>query len=382
MSRTLVARACLTALFGVWATFAVTASAQQPPPPPTAQRGAVVSYPAPVAGDYLIRDFKFASGDVLPELKQHYVTIGTLRKDANGRAVNAVLVGHGTGGTGRAFLGGGFAGVLFVPGGLLDAQKYFIILPDGIGHGASSKPSDGLHMKFPRYTYDDMVDAQHRLLTEHLGVNHLRIVMGTSMGGMHSWVWGERYPDFMDGIVPLASVPTQIAGRNRMMRRMIQDSIRKDPDWKDGEYTVQPRGLENAVHILLVMVSSPLQWQKTAPTRDAADKFLADQVRSRMAGNDANDMLYQFDASRDYDPSPGLERITAPLLAINSADDQVNPPELGLMEQLMPRVKRGRYVLIPTSDQTRGHGTHSVPAVWGRYLGEFLAALPPMLGRQ
>ncbi len=351
----------------------------QPPGPPPLPRQQ--QYPAPVAGDYVIKDFKFESGEVLPELRQHYLTIGTPRKDASGRVVNAVLIGHGTGGSGRSFLSASFAGVLFVPGGLLDAREYFIILPDGIGHGASSKPSEGLHMRFPQYTYDDMVDAQYRLLTEHLGVNHLRIVMGTSMGGMHTWVWGERYPDFMDGLVPLASVPTQIAGRNRMMRKMIQDSIRNDPGWSNGEYSSQPRGLENAVHILLFMVSSPLQWQKSAPTRDAADRFLADQVRSRMAGNDANDMLYQFDASRNYDPSPKLESIIAPLLAINSADDQVNPPELGLMERLIPRVKRGRYVLLPITDQTRGHGTHSLPAVWGSHFKAFLDGLPPLPSR-
>jgi homoserine O-acetyltransferase/O-succinyltransferase len=332
--------------------------------------------PAPVPGDYLIRDFTFSNGEKLPELRLHYQTVGAPERDATGRVVNAVLILHGTGGTGSGFLSPTYAGVLFVPGGILDARRYFIILPDNVGHGGSSKPSDGLHMKFPRYTYDDMVDLQYRLLTEHLGVNHLRLVMGTSMGGMHCWVWGERYPDFMDGLVPLAAVPTQIAGRNRMMRTMIQDSIRHDPEWKNGDYTAQPRGLEGAIHILLFMVSSPLQWQKAAPTRDDADAFLAQQMRTRTAANDANDMLYQFDSSRDYDPSPKLDTITAPVLAINSADDQVNPPELGLMEKLMPRVAKGRYVLIPTSDQTRGHSTHSWPAVWGAHLQAFLDGLP------
>jgi homoserine O-acetyltransferase len=375
MNRRLLRHAAILGFVLALAVSALAEAPRQAQPARPAQPSRPPLYPEPVAGDYVIRNFRFASGEVLPELRQHYLTIGTPRKDPAGRVLNAVLIGHGTGGSGRGFLSASFAGVLFVPGGLLDARDYFIILPDGIGHGASSKPSDGLHMKFPRYTYDDMVDAQHRLLTEHLGVNHLRIVMGTSMGGMHTWVWGERYPEFMDGLVPLAAVPTQIAGRNRMMRKMIQDSIRSDPTWNDGEYTSQPRGLENAVHILLFMVSSPLQWQKSAPTRDAADKFLADQVRSRMASNDANDMLYQFDASRGYDPSTKLEQIVAPLLAINSADDQVNPPELGLMERLMPRVKRGRYVLLPTTEETRGHGTHSVPAVWGPVLKEFLASL-------
>jgi homoserine O-acetyltransferase len=267
---------------------------------------------------------------------------------------------------------------LFGPGRLLDAARYFIVLPDGIGHGRSSKPSDGLRLRFPRYTYDDMVAAQYRLLTEGLQVNHLLLVMGTSMGGMHTWVWGETWPGFMDGLVPLASVPTQIAGRNRVLRRMVLDSIRGDPEWKNGGYQAQPRqGLTAALHILLLMTSSPLQWQKTAPTRDQADAFLAEQIERRLAATDANDMLYAFDASRDYDPSPGLEKITAPVLAINSADDVVNPPELGLMEKLMPRVRNGRYVLIPTSEETRGHGTHSLPAVWGSHLEAFLKALAP-----
>jgi homoserine O-acetyltransferase len=223
-----------------------------------------------------------------------------------------------------------------------------------------------------------MVRAQHMLLTEGLHVNHLRLVLGTSMGAMQCWVWGETYPDFMDGLVPLASAPTQIAGRNRVMRKMIMDSITSDPDWKNGDYTAPPRqGLAGAINLLMMMTSSPLQWQKQAPTRDAADAWYADQIRARTAAADANDMLYQFDASRDYDPSPGLEKITAAVLAINSADDVVNPPELGLMEKLMPRVRRGRYILIPTSAETRGHGTHSLPAVWGRYLRDFLTELTP-----
>ena len=261
-----------------------------------------------------------------------------------------------------------FGGELFGAGQLLDAARYFIILPDGIGHGKSSKPSDGLHARFPKYTYDDMVRAQHEMLVEGLKVTHLRLVMGTSMGAMHCWVWGEMYPDFVDGLVPLASAPAQIAGRNRVMRKMIVDSITRDPAWKNGDYTEPPRaGLVGAINLLMMMTSSPLQWHKSGPTREAADKWYEDQIRSRVAATDANDMLYQFNASRDYDPSPKLEKITAPLLAINSADDEVNPPELGLMEQLMPRVKRGRYVLIPTSDRTRGHGTHSLPAVWRAY---------------
>ena len=332
----------------------------------------------PVEGDYVARDFTFASGETLPALTLHYRTLGTPRRDASGVVRNAVMILHGTGGTGAGFLSQTFGGELFGAGQLLDATQYFIILPDGIGHGKSSKPSDGLHARFPKYTYDDMVRAQHEMLVAGLKVTHLRLVMGTSMGAMHCWVWGEMYPDFVDGLVPLASAPTEIAGRNRVMRKMIVDSITQDPGWKNGDYTEQPRaGLVGAINLLMMMTSSPLQWHKSGPTREAADKWYEDQIRSRVAATDANDMLYQFNASRDYDPSPNLEKITAGLLAINSADDVVNPPELGLMERLMPRVKRGRYVLIPTSDRTRGHGTHSLPAVWGPYLADFLKGLTP-----
>jgi len=327
--------------------------------------------------DFVIHDFKFADGQSLPELRIHYIALGSPRKDANGVVRNAVIVLHGTTGSGAGFLSRNFAGELFGPGQLLDTATYFVVLPDGIGHGGSSKPSDGMRARFPRYTYDDMVEAQHRLLTEGLGVNHLRLVMGTSMGCMHAWVWGERYPDFVDGLVPLACAPTQIAGRNRMMRRMLIDAIRTDPDWRGGDYTAPPtRGLRTALAMLFIMTSSPIQQQKAAPTRDAADAYITKYVDDRLGTTDANDMLYAFDASRDYDPSPKLESIRAAVLAINSADDVVNPPELGLMEQLMPRVRRGKYVLIPTSGETRGHGTHSLPAVWKRYLAEFMKQLP------
>jgi homoserine O-acetyltransferase len=332
--------------------------------------------PALVEGDYLVREFVFASGERLPELKLHYRTIGTPRRDAAGHTTNAVLILHGTGGTGRQFLSSAFAGVLFGPGQLLDGSTHFIILPDGTGHGGSTKPSNGLHARFPHYGYIDLVTAQHRLVTEHLEIDHLRLVMGTSMGGMQTWMWGYMYPSLMDGLVPLASVPTQIAGRNRVMRKMIIDSIRTDPEWRGGEYTSQPRGLIGALNILLWMTSSPLQWHKQAPTRDAADRFYEEQIASRFATTDANDMLYQFESSADYDPSPHLEEIAAPVLAINSADDQVNPPEIGLMEKLMPRVKHGKYIVLPLTEETRGHGTHSLPAIWGHYLKDFLDGLP------
>jgi len=332
--------------------------------------------PVPVEGDYVARDFKFQTGETLAALTLHYRTIGTPRRDASGVVRNAVLILHGTGGSGAGFLSRTFGGELFGAGQLLDASRYFIVLPDGIGHGKSTKPSDGLRTRFPKYTYDDMVRAQHVLLTEGLKVNHLKLVLGTSMGAMHCWVWGEMYPDFVDGLVPLASAPTQIAGRNRVMRKMIMDSITQDPGWNQGDYTAQPqKGLTGAINLLMMMTSSPLQWHKSGATRDAADKWYEDQIKSRAASTDANDMLYHYNASRDYDPSPNLEKITAAVLAINSADDVVNPPELGLMEKLMPRVKRGRYVLIPTSDQTRGHGTHSLPTIWGTYLAEFLKNL-------
>ena len=326
----------------------------------------------PTPGDFILDDFRFDSGETLARLKIHYVTLGTLHRGPSGRVDNAVLILHGTGGSGRQFLADAFAGVLFGPGQLLDAGRDYVILPDGIGHGGSSKPSDGLHARFPRYGYRDMVRAQHRLLTDGLNVDHLRLVMGTSMGGMHTWLWGETYPDFMDALMPLASLPVQIAGRNRMMRRMIIDSLRNDPEWKGGEYTAPPRGLASAVYTLLFMVSSPLQWQKAAPTREAADRFFDEQVQARLRGVDANDMLYQFEASADYDPAPELEKIQAPLTAVNSADDQVNPPELGILEREIRRVKRGAYVLIPTSDETRGHGTHSRPSVWKQHLADLL----------
>jgi len=331
------------------------------------------NYPPPAQGDYVIRDFKFKTGETLPELRLHYATLGAPARDAGGVVRNAVLVMHGTGGAGANFLTPQFAGVLFGPGQLLDASRYFIILPDGIGHGRSSKPSDGLHTKFPRYTYDDMVRAQYQLVTEELGVNHLRLVMGTSMGGMQTWVWGETYPDFMDALMPLASLPAEIAGRNRVMRRMILDAIKSDPAWAGGEYREQPKeGLTAAVNILLMMTSSPSQWQKQAPTREAADKFYEERLRAQLARADANDMLYQFDSSREYDPAPKLEAIKAPLVAVNSADDLVNPPELGIMEREIKRVRRGRYVLIATSDETRGHGTHSLPALWQKHLAALL----------
>ncbi len=332
-------------------------------------------YPAPAEGDYVIEDFRFGSGETLPRLSQHYRTIGTLKKDAEGRATNAVLIMHGTTGSGAGFLQERFANVLFAPGGALDAREHFIILPDGIGHGASSKPSDGLRMKFPKYTYDDMIRAQYRLLTEGLGVNRLRLMMGTSMGGMHAWVWGYAYPDFVDALMPLASLPVEIAGRNRMQRKMIIDAIMSDPDWKDGDYADKPmRGMRMATFPLIFMVSSPYRYQERAPTREAAEAYL-DELATRYAERlDPNDTIYAFDASRDYDPAPHLSKIAAPLVAVNSADDQVNPPELGILEREVEKIPGAKAVILPITPDTSGHGTHTSAAIWESHLRALLAA--------
>jgi homoserine O-acetyltransferase len=331
----------------------------------------------PSGNDYVIRNFKFESGQTLPELRIHYIALGKPRRDAAGVVRNAVIVLHGTTGSGAGFTSRTFGGELFGPGQLLDTANYYVVLPDGIGHGKSSKPSDGLHARFPKYTYSDMVDAQHELLSKGLGVNHLRLVMGTSMGCMHAWVWGERYPTFVDGLVPLACAPTQIASRNRMIRTMIMDAIRNDPGYKNGDYSTQPAALRQAMGFLYLMTSAPKVQLRQAPTRDKADSLIRAYLDQNTRTHDANDVLYAFDASRNYDPSADLEKITAHVLAINSADDFVNPPELGPMEQLMPRVKHGQYVLLPITDQTRGHGTHSLPAIWKGYLAEFLKQLSP-----
>ncbi len=329
-------------------------------------------YPAPQAGNFVVNDFQFKSGERLATVKLHYYTLGEPRKDASGEIRNAVLILHGTGGSGQQFLTPAFAGTLFGSGQLLDAAKYFIILPDNVGHGDSSKPSDGLHMRFPHYEYDDMIELQYRLLTQGLGVNHLRLVMGTSMGGMHTWLWAEQHPTFMDAALPLASQPIEIAGRNRMMRRMIIDAIRTSPDWNNGEDRQEPHGLAAALDVLLIMGSSPLQMQKQSPTRQKADDFLEDYIATRSKTTDANDMLYYFDASRNYNPEPRLNQITAPLTAINSADNQINPPELKIIDFDIQQVKQGKFVLLPITDATRGHGTHSLPLIWGNYLKELL----------
>ena len=334
-------------------------------------------YPEATSGDFVARDFRFASGETLPKLRVHYRTLGAPRKGASGKVENAVLILHGTTGSGSQFLRPEFAGELFGRGQPLDATRFFLILPDGIGHGGSSKPSDGLHARFPRYGYRDMVEAQYRLVTEGLNVDHLRLVMGTSMGGMHSWLWGERFPDFMDALLPLASLPTQISGRNRVWRRVIIDSIRNDPGWSRGDYTIQPPSLKAASEILYFMGNNPVERQKEAPTREQADKVLDAYVAQLVRTSDANDVLYALESSSDYDPGPKLEAIQAPLVAINSADDLINPPELGILEAEIGRVRRGKAILIPRSDRTRGHGTHTLAAIWKDHLVELLGRTTP-----
>ena len=331
----------------------------------------------PVAGareaDFVIHNFQFHSGESLPELRLHYTTLGKPAKDAAGHTINAVLILHGTGGTGQQFFAPQFAGVLFGPGQLLDTSRYYIILPDGIGHGKSSKPSDGLHAHFPQYDYDDMVAAHYRLLTEGLGVNHARLVMGTSMGCMHSFVWGETYPDFMDALMPLACLPVQIAGRNRIWRKMVMDAIREDPEWKGGDYKEEPRqALRTALDFLLIAGAAPIPMQKALPARDAADKYLDDYFHARFSALDANDLLYQVNASRNYDPSQQLGKIKAPVMYINSGDDFINPPELGIAEREVKRLPNAKFVLIPASENTHGHGTHTWAELWKQYLAELL----------
>ncbi len=328
---------------------------------------------AATEGDFVARDFRFRSGQTLPELRLHYLALGEPARDADGWITNAVLILHGTGGSGRQFLAPQFAGVLFGRGALLDTTRYYLILPDGVGHGRSSKPSDGLRMRFPRYAYDDMVRAQHLLVTEGLGVRHLRLVMGTSMGGMHTWLWGETYPDMMDALMPLACLPVRIVGRNRLWREMIMTAIRDDPEWRGGDYATEPRvALRTALDLLLIAGSAPLPMQQSLATRDSADRYLESYMAARLPALDANDLLYQIDASRDYDPAPGLAGIRAPLTLVNSADDFINPPELGIAEREIRRVRHGRYILLPASGATHGHGTHTWAALWQPYLDQLL----------
>ena len=339
----------------------------------TPAEAAVVKSLKPLAGDFTIDDFHFHAGGTLPKLKIHYLTLGTPHRGADGHVDNAVLILHGTSGSGRQFMSPQFAGELFGPGQPLDASRYFIVLPDNIGHGDSSKPSDGLRAAFPHYDYDDMVATQHELLVKGLKVDHLRLAMGTSMGCMHSFMWGENYSDFVDALMPLACLPVEIAGRNRMWRRMLMDGIRDDPAWKGGNYTTQPvLGLRTAVDMLFIAGSAPQVMQQDYPTGKAADDFLATHATQAISKLDANDLLYQVDSSRSYDPSARLGSIKAPVMWVNSADDFINPSFLGVAEQELKKIPHARYVLIPASSSTHGHGTHTWAALWKNYLTELL----------
>lgn len=330
---------------------------------------AAANYPAPVRGDWIVKDFRFHTGEVLPELRLHYRTVGAPTGEP-------VLVLHGTNGSGARMLTNALAGELYGPGQPLDASRYFIILPDAIGTGDSSKPSDGLRTRFPKYNYDDMVQAQYRLVREHLGIKHLRVVMGNSMGGMQAWMWAQKYPDFMDIVVPMASVPTAMSGRNWMMRRMVIDSIRNDPEWMDGNYTQQPRSLKFAsVYFAIATNGGDQALHKATPTREKADAFLDKRLADPFVG-DANDHLYQWASSRDYDASANLEKIKAAVLAVNAADDERNPPELGLLEQSLKRIQNGRMLLIPASDKSAGHATTGRAALWKNELVEVLQRTP------
>jgi homoserine O-acetyltransferase/O-succinyltransferase len=335
--------------------------------------GGATQYPTLSESDFVLKDFRFTSGEVLSSLRVHYRTLGRPERDVQGVVRNAVLILHGTGGSGAQFMGPEFAGELFGAEGLLDSSRYFIVLPDGIGHGQTTKPSDGLRARFPRYGYLDMIEAQYRLLTEGLGVNHLRLVLGTSMGGMHTWLWGERHPDFIDALMPLASLPTQISGRNRVWRRIVIDAIRTDPEWRGGNYSAQPPSLRTAMALIYSMSSNPILRLKEMPTLEKSDATFDSAIATALKTADANDVLYQFEASRDYDPGPALETIRVPLIAVNSADDLINPPELGVLEREVKRVPKGRAVIVPLSPLTRGHGTHTIATVWKAYLEELLA---------
>jgi len=324
-------------------------------------------------GDFVAKDFKFRSGQSLAELRLHYRTLGKAARDGQGRISNAVLILHGTGGSGAQFLSPQFAGELYGPGQPLDIGRFFLILPDGIGHGKSSKPSDGMHARFPSYDYDDMVAAEHLLLTEGLGVEHLRLIFGTSMGCMHSFVWGEAYADFMDALMPMACLPVEIAGRNRMWRKMLMDAIRNDPAWQGGEYRQEPeQALRTAEDLLILAGSAPLAMQKSYATRAAADRFVDDYFAARFGSLDANDLLYQVNASRNYNPAMRLEEIRARVTWINSADDFINPPELQIAEREAKHLKNGKFIVIPASEGTHGHGSHTWAVLWAGELASLL----------
>lgn len=332
------------------------------------------AYPNQKEADFIVKNFKFQSGETLPELKLHYTTVGTPHRNAQGEIDNAVLLLHGTTGTGKNFLSPSLGGQLFGPGQALDAEKFYLIMPDGIGRGGSSKPSDGLHAKFPRYGYLDVVEGQYRLVTDGLGIKRLKLVLGTSMGGMQTWLWGERYPDAMDALLPIASQPVQVSGRNMLWRRLIIEAIRNDPDWSGGEYQKQPTHFVHYLPVFNIMVESPVRLQEQAPTRAKANEMYDGLVTNFTKTIDANDYLYWFESSYDYNPGPDLDKIKARLLAVNFADDELNPPELGIMEREVPRVKNGRFVMVPAGDKTRGHMSLTQAVLWKGYVTEVLAS--------
>ena len=343
-------------------------------PPGQAPIAAAEAKSWPVSeAEFVLKDFRFRSGDVLPEFRMHYRTLGKPHRNSAGEIDNAVMVLHGTGGSGAQFLRPQFADELYGPGQPLDINRYWIILPDNIGHGQSSKPSDGMGMAFPEYDYDDMVEAQHRLLVEGLGVKQLRLILGTSMGCMHAFVWGETYPAFARALMPLACQPIEIAGLNRMWRQLLIDGIKADPAWNQGNYSAQPdEGLRTAQSILVIAGGAPLYLQKHYPTREKATAFVQDSVARALPGLDANDMIYQFESSRNYNPWPKLEAITVPVMWINSADDFINPRNLDVPQAAVKRMKNARFRLIPESEATRGHGTHTWGAFWKTDLIELL----------
>ncbi len=368
--------------FVLLAAFAINAGAQQAPGTTTAAPERRAAAPAPtytgVPGNYVAPNFRFGTGETLPALKLHYLTLGTPHRNAAGKTDNAVLLLHGTGGNAHTLFVPQFSSVLFGPGQPLDITQYFLIFPDDIGQGEASKPSDGLHMKFPQYDYDDMVRSQHQMLLEGLNVDHLRLILGTSMGCMQAFVWGETYPGFADALMPLACNAVPLAGRNRMTRYMAIDAIKHDPAWNNGEYTTQPQqGLRTANEMLLIMGSVPLQMQKLYPTRQAAEKYVDTYLERTMKVTDANDLIYYVNASRNYDPSKSLAKITVPVTWINSADDFINPPELGLAQQQVKEMPNAKFILIPISDATRGHGTHTQAAIWKDHLIELLQRSKP-----
>src|SRR5665213_177250 len=357
-------------------TFALAQTNSTAPASQVSSALAATTWPT-VDGTVVLPDFRFGTGETLPQLKLHYLTLGTPHRNAAGHTDNAVLLLHGTGGNAHSLMNVLFSNVLFGTEAPLDITKYFLILPDDIGHGQSSKPSDGLHAHFPAYDYDDMVRSQ-RMMLDEMKVDHLRLILGTSMGCMQTFVWGETYPGFADALAPFACLPVQIAGRNRMMRYMAIEAIKLDPAWIGGEYKTAPKqGLHTANEMIFIMGSSPLQMQKAAPTRELAEKYVDDRLGRADASTDANDLMFYVNASRNYDPSPHLDRITVPVLWINSADDYINPPELGIAQEMVKRMPHARFILLPISDATRGHGTHTVAAVWKDYLAEFMRETEP-----